>query len=142
MTTLSAIPIAEPWIDLILKGFKIWEIRSKNTKKIGPVALIRSGSKTVVALAEISEVIPLTQKLAYDNAPYMGFEKFSKKEAAEWVGQYAWVLKNIIKLKTPVPYKHPNGAITWVTLDEATTKKVYDEAKKSKKVKYVEFIPE
>ena len=55
MTTLSAIPIKSPPLDEILFGSKSWEIRSKFTKKTGPVALIRSGSGTVVATATLSD---------------------------------------------------------------------------------------
>jgi hypothetical protein len=131
MPTLSAIPIKEPWIDMILLGKKKWEIRSKFTKKIGPVALIRSGSGTVVGIATLAEVIQLTPKLANEKTDIMGFRKLSREEANTLVGKYAWVLKEVIKFKTPVPYKHPYGAVTWVTLDELTTKKVLAEAKRS-----------
>ena len=51
--------------------------------------------------------------------------------ALSCVGEYAWILEDVIELKKPVPYKHPAGAITWVTLDEPTTKKVLAEAKRS-----------
>ena len=114
---------------MILIGVKTWEIRTKNTLKIGPVALIRSGSKTVVATATLSEVVLITPKIARTNASSMGM---SVSEALSCVGEYAWVLKDVIVLKKPVPYKHPSGAITWVTLDEATTGKVYAEVKHSK----------
>ena len=132
MDTLSAIPIREPWIDLILHGVKTWEIRSKFTKKIGPVGLIRVGSKTVVATATLSEVILLTPKLAYENQDKMGYEGMPKKAAADFAGNYAWVLKDIVPLKTPVPYIH-KSQVVWVTLDEPTTKKVLEEAKRSRK---------
>lgn len=62
MPTISAIPIKAPWIKMILNGSKEWEIRSKFTKKLGPVALIQSGTGTVVAMAKIAEVIKLTEK--------------------------------------------------------------------------------
>ena len=123
MTTLSAIPIREPFIDLILNDLKLWEIRSKFTKKLGPVALIRSGSGTVVAIA--------THKIAYENQNFMGFQGISMSQAKDFEGEYAWVLKNVVRLKTPVPYKHPPGAVTWVTLDEPTTKKVLAAAERS-----------
>jgi hypothetical protein len=129
MDTLSAIPIREPWIDMILDGVKKWEIRSKFTKKIGPVALIKAGSGTVVAMARLAEVIQLTPKLAYENADIMGFKRLSRKDAEDFDGEYAWVLKDVVKFKIPVPYKHPSGAVTWVTLDEPTTKRVLAEAK-------------
>ena len=131
MNTLSAVPIREPWIDMILDGIKKWEIRSKFTKKIGPVALIRAGSGTVVGTANLAEVIQLTPKLAYEKHAIMGFRPLTKAEAKDIAGQYAWVLKDVVKFKNPVPYKHPSGAVTWVTLDETTTRKVLAEAKRS-----------
>lgn len=133
METLSAIPIREPWIDMILEKKKKWEIRSKFTKKIGPVALIRAGSGTVVATANLAEVIQLTPELAYKNVAIMGFRPLTRAEAKDLAGQYAWVLKDVVKFKIPVPYKHPSGAVTWVTLDEPTTKKVFEEANRSRK---------
>jgi hypothetical protein len=129
MSTLSAIPIKTPWIDQILKGTKTWEIRTKNTKKIGPVALIRSGSGKVVATATLSDVVKLTTSLARENASRMGI---SVAEVISCVGCYAWVLEDVIVLKEPVPYKHPSGAVTWVTLDEPTTKLVYAVAGRSR----------
>ena len=57
---------------MILAGVKTWEIRSKFTKKIGPVALIRQGSGTVVGTATLAEVIQLTPELAIENALKMG----------------------------------------------------------------------
>jgi hypothetical protein len=132
MEKLSAIPIRYPWIDLILRGLKTWEIRSKFTKKIGPVALIRAGSKTVVATATLSEVIKLSPKMAIENASKMGMKKLTQEMAEGVDGQYAWVLKDVVPFKTPVPYVHGSGPVVWVTLDEPTTKKVLEEAKRSK----------
>jgi hypothetical protein len=114
MNTLSAIPIRQPYIDSILDGSKTWEVRSKATKKIGPVALIQSGSGTVVATARLSKVIELTSSNARANARLMGM---SPPDAAGCAGLYAWVLDDAVKLKKPVPYIHPSGAITWVTLN-------------------------
>lgn len=128
MNTLSAIPIRYPWIDMILDGVKTWEIRSKFTKKIGPVALIRAGSGTIVAIATLSEVIEITPSLARTNAKRMGM---TVADALSCVGENAWILKDVVVLKKPVPYKHPSGAVTWVTLDEPTTKKVLAVAKRS-----------
>lgn len=126
--TLSAIPIKAPYIDQILNGEKTWEIRSKNTKKIGPVALIRSGSGTVVGTATLSEVILITREIGRKNADKMGMDVYDAEACS---GYYAWVLKDVIKFKNPVPYKHPSGAITWVTLDEVTTQKVRVESESS-----------
>ena len=83
MNTLSAIPIRTPFIDEILAGTKSWEIRSKFTKKIGQVALIRSGSGTVVALANIDKVVEITPEIASENYKIMGMNKY---EAVECTG--------------------------------------------------------
>jgi hypothetical protein len=128
MTTLSATIIAEPWIDMILDGYKTWEIRSKNTPKRGLIGLIRKGSKTVVATAKISNVIKITQSIARANAKNMGF---TIKDALTCVGYNAWILEDIVELKKPVSYIH-SSQVTWVTLDEPTTKKVMAEAKRSR----------
>lgn len=129
MATLSAIPIREPWIDMILAGKKTWEIRSKFTKKIGLVALIRSKSGTVVATANLAKVIELNSDICSKNARKMGM---SVDEALDCFGDYAWVLEDVVAFKRPVPYIHPSGAVTWVTLDEPTTKKVKAEATRSR----------
>jgi hypothetical protein len=42
MSKLTAVPIKAPWIGMILKGSKPWEIRSKFTKELGQVALKNS----------------------------------------------------------------------------------------------------
>jgi hypothetical protein len=127
MKTLSATIIAEPWIDMILDGYKTWEIRSKNTTKRGLIGLIRKGSKTVVATAKISEVIKITSSNARINAKRMGL---TIADAMTCVGDNAWVLEDVIELKKPVPYVH-SAQVTWVTLDEPTTKKVLEEEKRS-----------
>lgn len=132
MNALSAIPIRTPWIDMILEGSKTWEIRTKNTKKIGKVALIRSGSGTVVGTAILAEVIKLSSDLAYNNARKIGVEGLSRNDLYGYSGMFAWVLKDVVRFKTPVSYKHPSGAVTWVSLDEETTKRVLEEEGRSK----------
>ena len=77
----------------------------------------------------ISEVNEITSDLARANASKMGM---TVADALTCVGEYAWVLKDVVELKNSVPYKHPSGAVTWVTLDEATTEKVMSELKRSR----------
>jgi hypothetical protein len=94
MPELSAIPI-RPWIEMILNGTKTWEIRTKFTKKLGPVALIKSGSGTVVAVAKISEVIMLTESIAKKNSKKMVMTVASVVSCANC---NAWVLSDIVPL--------------------------------------------
>jgi hypothetical protein len=135
MATLSGLTIREPWIDMILEGKKTWEIRSMFTKKNGLVALIRSGSGTVVGTAKVSKVIELTASIAKKNARLMGDKKLSDDEAFDLDGYYAWVLEDVIAFKKPVPFVRPRGPITWVILDEPTTKKVKAESARSRRRK-------
>lgn len=128
--TLSAIPIRRPYIDWILEGSKTWEIRSKRTKKIGPVALVQSGSGSVVGVARLTDVVELTASIAIANARKI---HVSRAEAGTLEGLYAWVLDDIVRLNRPVRYHHRPGAVTWVTLDQETTKDVEDEAKQSRR---------
>jgi hypothetical protein len=53
---MKGLLIKSPWIDLILSGKKVWEIRGKNTQNRNTIALIKSGTKTIVGLARITEV--------------------------------------------------------------------------------------
>lgn len=130
MPTLSAVPIKSPHIDRIPAGTKTWEIRSKNTTKTGTIALIRSRSGTVVGTATLAKVIQLTSpKMARENASRIGTDPETVEEC---VGCYAWVLDDVVALKTPVPYVHPSGAVTWVTLNEPVSANVLAEAKRSR----------
>ena len=51
------LPIRTVHLDRILAGTKTWEIRSRATTKRGPVALIESGSGTIVGVCEILDVL-------------------------------------------------------------------------------------
>src|SRR5690349_14900149 len=67
--TLNAVPIRAPYVDWILDGDKVWEIRSRATKIRGLVGLIKSKSLTVVGTCRIVDVIgPLTLKDIRENA--------------------------------------------------------------------------
>lgn len=98
-------------IEQILAGQKVWEIRGK-------IALIKKGTKTVVGTADLVEVIgPLSleeqRRHAAKHLPTpVEFEKGC------YPTTYAWVLKNVKRLRKPVAYKHPSGAVIWVMLPE------------------------
>gem|GEM_PF-5317678 len=36
-----------------------------------------------------------------------------------WVQFYAWAMKNVRRFEQPIAYKHPAGAVIWVTLTDA-----------------------
>ena len=53
---MKALVIDEPWITAILKGEKTWEMRKRNCKIRGEIALIRKGSGLVVGTAHVVEL--------------------------------------------------------------------------------------
>lgn len=111
--------IDEPWISKILNREKIWEMRSKHAAHRGPFALIRKGSGQVVGIANLKAVSgPHNEASLEENARKhcVGAELYSLPDYKWW---YAWELGDIQHLQHPVPYVHKNGAVTWVTLDQA-----------------------
>ena len=55
---MKGLIIKEPWISLILSGKKTWELRSRDTRVRGRIALIRKGSGTVLGSAELTGTLP------------------------------------------------------------------------------------
>jgi hypothetical protein len=55
---MKALTIKEPWISLILSGKKTWELRSRDARMRGRIALIRKGSGTVVGVANLTATLP------------------------------------------------------------------------------------
>jgi hypothetical protein len=113
--------IAEPWIGKILRGEKVWEMRSKKTNIRGVIGLIRKGSGKVVGIARITDA----------SGPYSKKELFTREEfhhvPAEMINEpdykwnCAWHLSDVIELPQPIPYTHKSGAVTWVSLDPEVT---------------------
>lgn len=108
---MRGLVIKVPHIDRILDGRKIWEIRSSSTNIRGDIALIQSGSGTVVGKARLVDCIPLTKEMLAEN-----FDKHLA-EAISYKAPHAWVLECAERI-TPRPYEHPQGAIIWVKLPE------------------------
>jgi hypothetical protein len=120
-----ALVIDEPWIGLILAGAKSWEMRSTNTKIRGPIGLIRKGSGQVVGVADLVDCRPPLS--AQD---YAHFEEFHRIPSSRQEGAISggwtrpWVVSAARALRRPVPYRHPPGAVIWVTLDPEVIAKV------------------
>ncbi|MBJ6137960.1 ASCH domain-containing protein [Marinobacter litoralis] len=111
--------IDQPWIGKILRGEKTWEMRSSRTSIRGPIALIEKGSGTVVGVASIVDSLgPLSLHDISENLPKhrVGREIHTKSDY-KW--NHAWVLDEVIPLSCPVKYRHKQGAVIWVDLDDA-----------------------
>jgi len=109
-----------PHIENILSGKKTWEIRGSNTKIRGEIALIKSGSGTIVGKCKIIDVIgPLNfRDLEKNIGRHCVPEDQLRRVFGKYRKLYSWVLGDAVKLPTPVAYDHPNGAVIWVNLKE------------------------
>jgi hypothetical protein len=121
---LRALIIRRPWIDHILADTKTWEIRGARTSIRGLIGLIAGGSGTVVGICELIDCVgPLTKSAFRRNAAKAGMRP---REAVlgRYRKTYAWVLAKPKRLKKPIAYKHPNGAVIWVILGKAAERAV------------------
>ena len=117
--------IDEPWIGMILRGDKTWEMRKKPCRIRGTIALIKKGSKHVVGTAELVSSLPPLSAADFAAREDMHCIPGARQEKAMADGwKVPWVLANIHTLRRPVPYNHPSGAVIWVTLDPDVVRSV------------------
>ena len=110
---MKALIIKKPWIDYILEGKKIWEIRGHSTKIRGEIELIQSGSGLVVgkcALVDCIEVSLNDYQNNKNNHCIINTEKMPYRKT------FAWVINDAQRYSAPRKYKHPKGAMIWVNL--------------------------
>jgi len=124
-----ALIIDEPWIDYILDGNrgvpKDWEMRSTNTKLRGPIGLIEKGTGKIVGVAELVDSQgPLERDEMLCARPHhqIPAESIKAGEVDKW--NHAWKLDHAKRLRTPVRYDHPPGAVIWVKLGEREQKEL------------------
>lgn len=124
MIPVRGIIIRQPWVEHILNGEKTWELRGKNTKIRGPVALIEGGTGTIVGMFNIVDsegpLSRIQRVEAADRKQILACE--IDEDMYDTV--YAWKIENVVRFSEPVPYKHPSGAVIWVTLQEDVKKNI------------------
>ncbi len=111
---MKGLIVKQPWIDYILSGEKVWEIRGSKTKFRGTIELIQSGSGLVVGKCDIVDCMELSLN---DYAKNADKHNINDVKTLPYKQTYAWVIKNAKRYQQPRKYKHPNGAIIWVNLD-------------------------
>jgi hypothetical protein len=117
---LKGLVIDAPHIDNILAGRKRWEMRPCATRERGPIALIRKGSGLVVGTANLADCIgPLTDYELRAAEPLHRIAAYRLRSAAAARHNHAWILEDVRRLPVPIPYRHPPGAVTWVSLHQA-----------------------
>lgn len=114
----QALIIDQPWVNKILAGEKIWEMRTVANGKQGWVGLIEKGTGRVVGIINLNG----SQGPLSKNQLKQHFEKHQvgpeivDREDYKWF--HAWSITEARRLAVPVVYKHPNGAVIWVNLDD------------------------
>jgi len=127
MHVAKGLIIADPWIGYILDGRKTWEMRSNETSVRGPFALIRKGTGAIWGIATLVDVgrsLTPSEMLASFDRHQIPADLICSGQVAKW--NTPWILADIRSLATPVPYSHPNGAVTWVNLAENVSRAIAD----------------
>jgi hypothetical protein len=120
---LSGLVIRAPYVWQILDGVKKWEIRGTRTRKRGRIALILAGSGTVVGFCDLVDVVgPLT----LDELQRTRHLHLSEADELPYRRTFAWVMANPTSLPDPIRYRHPSGAVIWVSLPEAICQEVVE----------------
>lgn len=122
---LRGLVIRQPFVEWILGGKKTWEIRGTATAVRGHIALISKGTGTVVGTCNVTAVRgPL--KLAELKANAKRLNATADELTSLYYGRhtYAWVLADVRRLRTPIKYSHPSGAVIWVKLSARIASKL------------------
>jgi len=113
---MDGLIIHKHWLNKIFSGEKTWEIRGTKTSKRGKIALIQKGSGEIFGTCELAEVIgPLSRR---DLEVNRGKHQLPSDDLSvileQYTNPYAWVLSDVKRFDTPIPYNHPRGAVIWV----------------------------
>ena len=110
---MKGLIIRSPWIDKILIGEKIWEIRGTATKIRGRIFLIKSGTGKIFGEVKLVDCFELDTKTYSSSSDKHGIPAAS---SLPYKKTYAWVLEAPVRYENPIPYKHPSGAVIWVNI--------------------------
>ena len=111
--------IDQPWVGLIADGAKVWEMRTRPTKVRGWIGLIEKGSGTIIGAAYLKDSLPALQR----NKHQLKYRKHRVRPEPghrTYKGKYLfpWVMAKAFRLPKPISYRHPSGAVIWVTLTD------------------------
>lgn len=108
--------IDQHWVEKILNGDKIWEMRSRPTNIRGEIALIAKGTGTIVGFARLTDCLPALapSEMPSHFARHQIPQEMILHDGFKWFTP--WVLTNVRRAERPISYDHPSGAVTWVNL--------------------------
>lgn len=125
VTVERGLVIQQPWVGMIADGKKSWEMRTRQTRLRGWIALLEQGSGQIVGVAYLKASLPKL-RLNVHHLHYRNHRVKPDLSKKSYAGKYLfpWVLHKAIRLPKPMKYKHPNGAVTWVKLSNETSRKL------------------
>lgn len=124
----KALVIDQPWISLILGGQKDWEMRSSSTAHRGWFGLIWKNMGSIYGVARLVDVgSPLSPDEMIDTYEHHRIPEDMIRSGAVAKWNTPWKLADVIRLPKPVRYKHPNGAVIWVNLDNSVSSAIKDQ---------------
>lgn len=107
-------------LEKILSGMKTLELRKKNNKTRGRIALIQKGSGKIIGFATIGDSVgPMTFSDFTARIHEHGVEPHRLRLVFDDGYVVGWKLSEVGRLRTPVSYVHKAGAVIWVALDDA-----------------------
>ena len=114
---MKGLIIQQPHLDNILSGLKTWEIRSRNTKFRGFIALC--DGTYIYGFAKIVNSFPIdreelkTREAVLRHRASKFLKNYKPNQKILWV----WELSDVKKLKNPIPHgKRAYGS--WITIEE------------------------
>lgn len=125
---MKALIVDEPWVSLMLRGERMWEMRSNHTPMRGRIALIRKGLGTVVGLADLLDSIGPLDEIAwraYRGRHKIPLQDYPAVEAMEFrlgtgrcpilcvvVADHEQVLEQLLLMTVP-RWRRPNPNGNW-----------------------------
>lgn len=119
-------------LEKILRGNKTWEIRTRATKVRGRIGLSEKGAGQIVGTVIIAAVVgPLSLDQVLSNARKMGLQRGEiEADLHDWRTRcgrgrvFAWVFASVRRLRRPVPFQNPSGAVTWARVPPSIAKRL------------------
>jgi len=109
----KALLVKQQCADKILSGGKTWDVRGRRTTVRGRIHLAQAGTGTLVGEVTITDCIPVTMAMLARRAKEHRIASV-RCVVAKYRRIYAWVLVDAVCYPSPIAYRHPPGAVTWV----------------------------
>ncbi|CAE7230689.1 unnamed protein product [Symbiodinium natans] len=135
----QALVIQSPWTELIFQGQKTWELRGRNLKKRGRVAIAASRTGTLVGEVDFVDAFPVGKKVDDTWQPYserlLDKERFfllpeniqhhqvRKPSRMKYKTVYAWIMENPIKYIPSIQYEPVQGPL-WPKLTPSVRQRI------------------